>query len=248
MKQKADKTYILLRKDDYMSYDVYVQDKKIEDFETEEKAIKFCEEWGWTYDDSKIHGSMCIKECKRGLYKDEEKGYYVFRSKNDIEYDILEGVTIGSEKKCTSDIIFITLLNPDFNMDNIVVGYLFGAGLIEKELKGYEESISELVSAFEKKNGMDEKIIDSDCAYTGGGIWLSYVPFTYEGKELLLVVSSEEIGEFTLYYNIHGDFDECCREEDVYQYYNYSTEKELISKEIADVYKKALNLMIDKVN
>lgn len=29
---------------------------------TEAKAEKICEEWGWTYDDTNIHGAMIIEK------------------------------------------------------------------------------------------------------------------------------------------------------------------------------------------
>ena len=77
---------------------------------------------------------------------------YIYKSDRDIEYKLLEGVSIGGEVKYTSDIIFIMLMNPDYNIDNNIVGYLFGASMLNENLKDYEEGIRELVNNFEERN------------------------------------------------------------------------------------------------
>ena len=77
---------------------------------------------------------------------------YKFISENGIEYDILEGVTIGVSPRKTSDMIFILLNNADYNVENHFVGYLFGACLFSERETEYEESIAELVDKYEKEN------------------------------------------------------------------------------------------------
>lgn len=84
-----------------------------------------------------------------------ESGYYIYTSaKTGIEYDILEGFTVGGEKRYTSDVIFIMLSDPDYNVDNQVVGYLFGAHAFTNNPSYYVEAISEIVEEFEEKNGL----------------------------------------------------------------------------------------------
>lgn len=80
---------------------------------------------------------------------------YVFKSKNGIEYNILEGMTIGVSPRKTSDIIFILLNNADYDVENHFVGYLFGACLLLERKTEYEESIAELVDKYEKENGLE---------------------------------------------------------------------------------------------
>lgn len=77
---------------------------------------------------------------------------YVYVSDRRIEYELLEGVSLGTEQRYTSDIIFIMLNNEDYNVDNNIVGYLFGADIFLEESKYYEESIKEMVDEFEKRN------------------------------------------------------------------------------------------------
>lgn len=80
---------------------------------------------------------------------------YVFVSDSGIEYELLEGVSIGANKQYTSDIIFIMLLDCDYNVDNNVVGWLFGSSSMfdsEADTKSYEESIRYIVNEFEKRN------------------------------------------------------------------------------------------------
>lgn len=80
---------------------------------------------------------------------------YKFISENGIEYDILEGATIGVSPRKTSDMIFILLNNADYNVENHFVGYLFGACLLSERKTEYEESIVELVDKYEKENGLE---------------------------------------------------------------------------------------------
>ena len=85
------------------------------------------------------------------MLKLKEDGY-VYVSDGGVEYELLEGMSIGAERKYTSDIIFIMLNNEEYNVDNNVVGYLFGADIFFEDSRYYEESIKEMVDEFEKRN------------------------------------------------------------------------------------------------
>ena len=85
------------------------------------------------------------------MLKLKEDGY-VYVSDIGIEYELLEGMSIGSERKYTSDIIFIMLNNAEYNVDNNVVGYLFGADIFLEDSRYYEKSIKEMVDEFENRN------------------------------------------------------------------------------------------------
>ncbi len=82
---------------------------------------------------------------------------YVYVSDLGIEYELLEGVSIGSEKQYTSDIIFIMLMDANYNADTHFVDYLFGATTMENRIDEYEESIREIVRAYEKRNNITER-------------------------------------------------------------------------------------------
>lgn len=88
------------------------------------------------------------------MLKKTVEGYVYISSKTNIEYALLEGVTIGGNEQYTSDIIFIMLTNPDYNVDNNVVGFLFGADIMKTDPEGYEESIKEIVDEFEQRNNL----------------------------------------------------------------------------------------------
>lgn len=88
------------------------------------------------------------------MLKKTAKGYVYISSKTNIQYALLEGITIGGDKRYTSDIFFIMLTNPDYNVDNNVIGYLFGANMIKNNLKDYEESIETIVNEFEQRNNL----------------------------------------------------------------------------------------------
>ena len=85
------------------------------------------------------------------MLKLKEDGY-VYVSDRGIEYELLEGMSIGSERKYTSDIIFIMLNNAEYNVEDHIVGYLFGASVLERQLMDYDESIKAMVDEFEKRN------------------------------------------------------------------------------------------------
>lgn len=88
------------------------------------------------------------------MLKKTVQGYVYISSKTNIEYALLEGVTIGGDKQYTSDIIFIMLTDPAYNVDNNVVGYLFGADIMKTNPEGYEESIKEITDEFEQRNNL----------------------------------------------------------------------------------------------
>ena len=85
------------------------------------------------------------------MLKLKEDGY-VYVSDRGIEYELLEGMSIGAERRYTSDIIFIVLNNAEYDVEDHIVGYLFGAGVFERQLMDYDESIKAIVDDFEKKN------------------------------------------------------------------------------------------------
>jgi hypothetical protein len=100
-------------------------------------------------------GNYQAYELEKRLLKDcfllSNEGY-TYVSENGIEYELLEGLSIGNGHKYTSDIIFICLTDPDYDVNEMVVGYLFGASFFEEAKPEYQESIKEMVTDFEKKN------------------------------------------------------------------------------------------------
>lgn len=80
------------------------------------------------------------------------KDGYIFISKNGNRYEILEGMTIGNDKRKTSDIIFIMYDPLDEPLE--LVSWLYGATAFREynEIKEFEESITELVDQYEKQN------------------------------------------------------------------------------------------------
>lgn len=84
------------------------------------------------------------------MLKIDNDGYY-FESKRGLRYELLEGIGIGG-RRCTSDIIFIFFSNDEVSVENNLVGYLFGASLLnEGDTHDYGEAIEELVDAYENK-------------------------------------------------------------------------------------------------
>ena len=81
---------------------------------------------------------------------------YVYTSNNGIKYDLFEGTSIGTSPKKTSDIIFIMMSDVDFNVENHIVGWLFGAFILPNRLDEYDASITEMVDIYEKENGIGE--------------------------------------------------------------------------------------------
>lgn len=87
---------------------------------------------------------------------------YVYISDLGIEYELLEGVSIGTGKQYTSDIVFIMLMDANYNVDTHFVDYLFGATTMENRIEEYEESIREIVRAYEKRNNITERVVDEE--------------------------------------------------------------------------------------
>ena len=96
---------------------------------------------------------MVIGICRIVTYVSLQrmKRWNTCRIENNI-YELLEGMSIGANERYTSDIIFIILNNAEYNVDNNVVGYLFGADIFLEDSRYYEESIKEMVDEFEKRN------------------------------------------------------------------------------------------------
>lgn len=84
------------------------------------------------------------------IYKNAN-GYY-FYSKRDITYDLLEGKTMGSLKGKTSDIVFIMLGSTNYEVEDLFVGYFFGAYNFVSNPYLFEEHIAEIVEEYEKEN------------------------------------------------------------------------------------------------
>ena len=76
------------------------------------------------------------------MLKLKEDGY-VYVSDRGIEYELLEGMSIGANKRYTSDIIFIILNDAEYNVEEHIVGYLFGASVLERQLMDYDELITD---------------------------------------------------------------------------------------------------------
>lgn len=77
----------------------------------------------------------------------------IYISASGIEYDILEGMY--TERKISSDILFIFLNDPDYNCIDHYVGYVYGAELLKHnkdQWKEYQETLNEMTREFEKKN------------------------------------------------------------------------------------------------
>lgn len=88
------------------------------------------------------------------MLKKNNEGY--FYQSEIKEYDLLEGVSIGGERRYTSDMLFI-VDNRDIEKPVQVVGVLYGAFQLEEENKDrdyYIELISNLVEEYEKKQNL----------------------------------------------------------------------------------------------
>lgn len=92
---------------------------------------------------------------------------YVFVSDLGIEYELLEGVSMGAEKQYTSDIVFIMLMDANYNVDTNFVDYVYGATLWKDESnKNYIEDCVETIRAsvkkYEERNNITEKIVEDE--------------------------------------------------------------------------------------
>lgn len=75
---------------------------------------------------------------------------YVYVSDSGVEYDLLEGKSLGADT--TSDIIFICFLDCDFDNKDEVIGFLYGATFFEEDMKEYNNHIKKIVDKYERKN------------------------------------------------------------------------------------------------
>ena len=83
-----------------------------------------------------------------GLKKDTE-GFYFQTEK--AKYRLLEGLTIGGEKRYSSDILFI-MDDEDVERPAQVVGFLYGEFQLEEENNSdYVEVIESLITEYEKE-------------------------------------------------------------------------------------------------
>lgn len=103
------------------------------------------------------------------MFKLKSDGY-VYISDKGIEYELLEGVSVGTGIKYTSDIMFVMLNNCEYNVDNCVVDYVFGTRQFVENPKKYEETIKKMVDKYEDENFGLEKIINMleekmECGY-----------------------------------------------------------------------------------
>ena len=86
---------------------------------------------------------------------------------------------------------------------------------IELPLLGIKANFSFCPPTVEKFDEMFERMIEDEyfdylvekesCFYTGGGIWLSEVPFVYGNESLVMVVDNEDSEVWTVYKNVLKD-------------------------------------------
>ncbi len=88
-----------------------------------------------------------ILNPKLGVIELTDDGY-IYRSKNGIEYDLYEAISIGIEPQKTSDLIIIML-------NGALVGWLPGAGVLAENLYTYEIAMGNIVDTYEKENGLE---------------------------------------------------------------------------------------------
>ena len=80
---------------------------------------------------------------------------YIFISSSGVEYELLEGLSLGTTDRFTSDIIFIMLSDERYSTElNPFVNFLHGASFLANSLGEYNEIISEYVAEYEKKNNI----------------------------------------------------------------------------------------------
>lgn len=167
---------------------------------------------------------------------DEREGYR-FLSDSGISYALLEGVCMGGgiSNRMTSDIYFIMLDDPDYNVDNNVVGWSFGASALDENNENCLEYIIAEVNEFEERNHIARK---PECLSDGGGLYTSYVPLS-DGR--ILIVESEWKTGFSIY---------CEDEHDRYHYgdSNLITTGEaiyidLMSEEVKEAYYLAVKMI-----
>ena len=95
-----------------------------------------------------------ILNPKLGVIELTEDGY-IYRSKNGIEYELLEAMSIGIEPQKTTDFIIIMLIGTDYDVKNHLVGWVPGAGVLTENIYTYEIGIGNIVDAYEEENGLE---------------------------------------------------------------------------------------------
>lgn len=137
----------------------------IEDIEGEDYKVFFNEVLQWIIDNApkgnyqayELEGRFLVTQLTERMFNTpnsielNDEGY-VYISEKGIKYELLEGVSIGSKQQFTSDLLFITLLDADYNVNDLVVGYLFGACIFRDSPNEYLDSIKRLVDEYESKN------------------------------------------------------------------------------------------------
>lgn len=116
-------------------------------YETEEKTLRWSEKNCLNSD----FFENAFSENRKGMIYKNANGYY-FYSKRDITYDLLEGKTMESLKGKTSDIVFIMLGSTNYEVEDLFVGYFFGAYNFVSNPYLFEEHIAEIVEEYEKEN------------------------------------------------------------------------------------------------
>lgn len=88
------------------------------------------------------------------IYKDES-GYMMFKSDNEVKYELLEGHTMGGDQVYTSDIVFVMLgyYEQLWPQPDGFVGWFFGATELEKMDEDSINYLDSVVSEWEKEHG-----------------------------------------------------------------------------------------------
>lgn len=83
------------------------------------------------------------------MLKRNQEGYYY--ETNQGKYSLLEGVTIGGDKRYTSDIIFIIKNgNPENNIPDKIIDFMYGATSLVDYKEQYEFEIRDIIEDYER--------------------------------------------------------------------------------------------------
>lgn len=93
------------------------------------------------------------------MIKLNNEGYY-FVSTSGIKYILYEGLTFGAKQRYTSDAIIIMLSDERYTnkVKNDFVGYWLGASFFRECMAEYNDNINDLVTEYEKQNGIYKSI------------------------------------------------------------------------------------------
>lgn len=120
-----------------------------------------------------------------------ENGITSYVSDNGFVYSLLEGMTIGSGKRRSSDIMFVVLDSCDFNIDDNVACWTFGATFFHEDQANLAYIDGE-VARFEERNGMNiDKYFIKLC---GNGDYR--ITVRYNGRYAMVVRNNR----FKIYY------------------------------------------------